>query len=172
MASTTREVELPAALLERALSRCAGDVATLCAAACVARAWRDAAAAPALWLSLDLTSPRVRANATAERLAALLARSRSADTGVDAPPLTLLDLSFCEQLTANEVLTALQGRRICGELRLRGVRAEPYQGRLLDDPYVDDEDFDFRELLEALRAVLTPEADVRPCGTKRRSPSL
>ena len=30
-----------------------GDVASLCAAACVARAWRDAAATPSLWVRID-----------------------------------------------------------------------------------------------------------------------
>jgi hypothetical protein len=90
---------LPADVLARVLSRLAGDVSSLCAAACVAPAWRDAAAEPRLWVCLKLLPDTAGAeHLTDERLKALVARSRGL--------LASLDVSGARQLT-NKGLTAV-----------------------------------------------------------------
>lgn len=85
-------------------NRC--PVATLCAAACVSRAWRDAASDPRLWRSLVLSSPprdAARPWLTDSRLAQLVRRS---DGG-----LHTLDITGCAwpAVTAAGVAAALAG---------------------------------------------------------------
>jgi hypothetical protein len=65
--------ELPAEVALRVLWHHAGDVPTLCAAACVARSWRAAAGEPRLWR--DLRWGHAVGRLTDERLAALVARA-------------------------------------------------------------------------------------------------
>jgi hypothetical protein len=62
---------VPATVIALVLTHLAGDARSLCAAACVARAWRAAAAEPRLWARLA----GVR-RLTDARLAALVARAR------------------------------------------------------------------------------------------------
>jgi len=105
---------LPPSLLLRILTPHAGDVATLCAAACVARAWRDAAFTPRLWADMCM-SPRLASRLTDARLAILTARAGDS--------LLHLDLSRVRSsLTARGVLRALREHRLAS-LRVRGVRS-------------------------------------------------
>ena len=135
---------LPVVLVERVLSFCAGDVRTLCAAACVSCAWRDAATVPALWRSIELGAWRQRCRARLHRrqLRALLQRSRGAD-------LEKLDLCDCDQLTVRDVLKALDGRRVTKALLVNGIHAQRVS----------------EETLVSLRAVLAPEAKLDAIGT-------
>jgi hypothetical protein len=57
------------------LAHLAGNVRALCAAACVSRAWREAAARPALWVHLRRVPTRVAERLDAERLTSLVARA-------------------------------------------------------------------------------------------------
>jgi hypothetical protein len=92
-----------------------GDVASLCAAACVARAWRDAALHPSLWrdFSTCFGDGDVAARLTDARLAALVARARGG--------LERLHLSSCAALTAFGVAAALRGCPPLTTLRVRGL---------------------------------------------------
>ena len=139
---------LPAVLVERMLSFCAGDVTTLCAAACVSRAWRDAAALPALLRSIDLGRwrQRSRAQLNARRLKALLARSRSGD-------LERLDLCDCDKLRVRDVLKALDGRRVTKALLVDGVHADASSVQRGSEVN-----------LASLRAVLAPGARLDAVG--------
>ena len=76
-----------------------GDVATLCAAACVAQPWRAAAAEPSLWRRPTL-SQRVREAMTDARVKWLVARA-----GARGP--VALDLRGCVNVTAAGVAVAL-----------------------------------------------------------------
>ena len=140
---------LPAVLVERVLSFCAGDVTTLCAAACVSRAWRAAAALPALWRSIGIGRWRQqsRAQLSARRLRALLARSRGGD-------LERLDLCDCLKLRVRDVLKALDGRRVTKALDVNGVHADASSAQRGSG-----------ETLASLRAVLAPGARLDAVGT-------
>jgi hypothetical protein len=111
---------LPPAVLARIMAALAGDTAALCVAACVARAWRDACRAPALWCSLQLEGPAA-ARLTDAALAKLVARA--------AGGLTRLDLgggaSAHLALTARGVLAALRDAPPLEALCVRGVRTRP-----------------------------------------------
>ena len=108
--------DLPADVLPRLFAALRGDVATLCAAACVCRQWRDLAALPALWTALEVHGAAARAALTPRRLAALLDRA----CGL---PLRTLDLTACVRLTAEEVLHALRGRALAlSRVSLSGMR--------------------------------------------------
>ncbi len=118
--------ELPVDALRRILAPHAGDVATLCACACVARAWRDAARESALWVSLRLefASQIGKANdavpwvppVTDERLAELVKRAGSGLNG--APHLTQLTVTGCELVSARGVAAALAGAGLHNKLTL------------------------------------------------------
>ena len=121
---------LPAGTLERVLAHLAGDVPSLCAAACVARAWHVAAAEPRLWVSLARLSFGVAFRLTDERLAALVARAGGR--------LERLDVSGAGELTDEGLATALQQPHLltkftansgCERLSARGVAAS-LQSRL------------------------------------------
>ncbi len=81
-----------------------GDVASLCAAACVSKAWNAAATRDArVWCRLVASSPDVATKLTDERLALLLGRSAGA--------LERIDLTGCDQLTPGAIADALAGAR-------------------------------------------------------------
>lgn len=159
---------LPPSLLLRILTPHAGDVATLCAAACVARAWRDAAFTPRLWADMCM-SPRVASRLTDARLAMLTARAGDS--------LLYLDLSRGRSsLTARGVLRALREHRLAS-LRVRGVRSSG--GELALDEVKDADSASplalFRSLLlsggsldldVAATCTLRPISplDAKPCG--------
>lgn len=164
------------------LAYLAGDVPSLCAAACVARAWREAAAAPALWLRLAHMPSRVTLRLNAERLASLVARSVGglerldvsgavslSDDDLEAAlrqphALTHLTADGCSMLSAARVEAALASRRgFIAELRVVGLSAGPALPTELPD------DLDEREWVavtfwnwcyrvqNALRALLAPD---------------
>lgn len=138
--------ELPAVLVERVLAYRAaeGDVVTLCAAACVARTWRAAAAQPTLWLRLVLDGIGLCKRTTAERLSALVARS--APQGADPPDLQVVNVRHCA-LSPEDVVRALRGRRVTEALSLGGLQLAGYT------------EANSKAVLESLRtAVTTPQA--------------
>jgi hypothetical protein len=137
------------------LAHLAGDVQSLCAVACVSRAWRAAAADPALWCRLECLPRDVAHRLNAERLAGLVARSAGGLQLLDlsdAGRLTDADLevalcqphaltsftadSECERLTAAGVVAALASRRgLIVELRVAGLAVGPE----LPSDFSDDE---------------------------------
>jgi hypothetical protein len=121
--------ELPHDVLVALLTPLAGDVAALCAAACVASAWRAAARAPSLWRELRFSTERNRRVAarrlTDARLAVLAARACGA--------LTHLELEGCAGVTLRGVARALSQHDDAPPLALlsvRGVRAGRRDDRL------------------------------------------
>jgi hypothetical protein len=68
--------ELPADVLVLVLLPLKGDMSSLCASACVARAWRKAASSPRLWMNLGPFLGNAAANLTDARLALLVSRAR------------------------------------------------------------------------------------------------
>jgi hypothetical protein len=115
--SDTFAPELPAEILGRILALRAGEVVTLCAAACVSRAWHDAAMQPRLWRNLrnferfpatHYQGP-VILPLTDARLATLVQRASGA--------LERLDVSQCELITARGVVAALRGECLEGQLQ-------------------------------------------------------
>jgi hypothetical protein len=120
---------LPAPALARVLTYCGGDVRTLCAAACVSRAWREAAADPALWRVL---SGLGRCAALRDHAGphAALADARVASLVARAGPgaaIELLDAHKCAAVSLTGLQLALAGRQITRELRVGGMssRAPP-----------------------------------------------
>jgi hypothetical protein len=108
---------LPVDVLRRVLRPHAGDVATLCAAACVASAWRDAAArTPGLWRAPRLWQlPHAAAlRLTDEWLAALLARAAGSLERLSGFPLHTA-------VTVAGVAAALRGQQLT-QLCVRGVK--------------------------------------------------
>lgn len=97
-----------------------GDLAQLCAAACVSRAWRNAAKEPKLWVSLTnfrhLKSTRYKlrfGEVTDEVLAELVKRAG------DGRELHLneLDVTSCKLVSARGVVAALAGAGLEGKLK-------------------------------------------------------
>ena len=139
------EVELPADALALVLRPLTGDVRTLCAAACVARAWRTAAAEPSLWAHIGPLHGLARDNLTDARLADLVARARGGLRGLNLTGIatsSLTDaglaaalrheshiLSFAvsgKPLTGAGIAAALAGSRgRLQTLRMSGARAAP-----------------------------------------------
>lgn len=127
------------------LAQLEGDVQSLCAAACVSRAWRAAAADAALWTRLECLPRDVAHRLNAERLSWLVARAAGSLQQLDlsdAGSLTDADLemalrqphaltsftadSECERLTAAGVVAALASRRgLMVELRVAGLAVGP-----------------------------------------------
>lgn len=103
--------ELPPAALARVLRHHVGDVRTLCAAACVARGWRDAARAPPLWRAPDLRDERLARKLDARRLRFL----------VSSGGTQVLDLTKTGSTTA-DVWVALSGAPPLDALHVRGLR--------------------------------------------------
>jgi hypothetical protein len=127
--------ELPPDILGRILALRAGEVATLCAAACVSHAWHDAAMQPRLWRDLcnfelvpvtRYRGPRM-VPLTDARLATLVQRA----LGADGCGLERLDVRNCELITARGVVAALRGAHQEGrlrELRVKGIISDADAG--------------------------------------------
>jgi len=71
-----RDIELPVDVLVLVLLPLRGDTVSLCAAACVSRAWREAASLPRLWKKIGRFWGNAGANLTDARLKQLVSRSR------------------------------------------------------------------------------------------------
>ena len=163
------------------LAQLDGDVPSLCAAACVSRAWRAAAAAPALWVRLECLPPAVAERLNAERLAGLVARAAGGLQLLDLSDagrfsLTDADLvaalrqphaltsftadSGCERLTAAGVVAALTSRRgLMFELSVAGLAVGPELPSDDDEDEEDDEAFIARQ--RAVNAFVTESDAVR-----------
>ncbi len=116
--------ELPPEVMRIILAKHAGDVATLCAAACVSRSWHAAALEPRLWWKIDTRSgaATVAAVFTDERLALLVRRACGVDAGGKARSLSALDVSGATELTLRGVLKALlEPRNAAGAPLLLGA---------------------------------------------------
>lgn len=70
------EGDLPVDVLVLVLLLLKGDVSSLCAAACVATTWRNAAASPRLWTKIGPFSANAVANLTDARLKQLVLRAK------------------------------------------------------------------------------------------------
>jgi hypothetical protein len=118
--------ELPSDAVRRVLAPLAGDVSTLCAAACVARSWHEATREPKVWRSLDFSRvpQRIACRLTDAHLAALPARAGSA--------LQRVNLVGCANVSARGVVDALQGLQL-QTLEVAGVQASPDDDRDVDD---------------------------------------
>jgi hypothetical protein len=107
--------------VRRVLRSLDGDVATLCAAACVCRAWRaEVCGDSLLWADFSgrlCLGPRVAERLTDARLAALVTRA--------AGGLRRLDLTSCPEVSVAGVLAALHGHPKLSLLHVRGVRLNP-----------------------------------------------
>ena len=131
-------LNLPFDVVRCILASLAGDVATMCAAACVSRTWRDAAREPALWETLVISYPprEPALDVTDERLAELVTR---AGAGVDGQPhLTALDVTGCTYVTARGVVAALAAANLQGKLVVLRVRNTVYEEG--HDEEVDEEE--------------------------------
>lgn len=104
---------LNAELVRAVLRFVGGDVATLCAAACVATAWHTASRECSLWRN-PVLSPRVKDALSDKSLVALAARA-----GADG--LSTLDLTGCRNVTVCGVSSALLPYAPLEKLRVRGV---------------------------------------------------
>jgi hypothetical protein len=115
--------ELPLDALRRVLAPLAGDVATLCAAACVSRTWRDASRERALWAALtqwgNCEAVARPVPLTDARLAEVVRRAGSGVGG--EPHLEQLDVTRCTLVTARGVAAALAGAGLEGKLTLLHV---------------------------------------------------
>ena len=140
--------DLPLELLSRVLARVSRDKLSLCAAACVSRAWRDTVAClkPKSAVHLKRLPPAVAQRLTDAGLAALVRRARGrlvslnlrgarlvTDEGLVAAlqqrhKLTSFRADIaCRELTAVGVARALAPRRgLMSYLRVRGLRCLPY----------------------------------------------
>lgn len=116
---------LPVPVIELVLSFREGDTATLCAAACVAHAWRDAARQPRLWRSLLFSNGYKCTRMdliTNERLAALVARAGGALERLHLNDLVQYGRSTCSlNVSAGGLVAALRGNAPLRELRVRGL---------------------------------------------------
>jgi hypothetical protein len=95
-ASGSIRAALPRDALVLAFAPLAGDVQSLCAAACVARAWRDAAAEPRLWTRIVCRGRKLKG----EHLAWLVARAQGG--------LERLELGRTSDISDLDLYTALQ----------------------------------------------------------------
>lgn len=75
-AELSASIALPVDVLVLVLQPLEGDVASLCAAACVARNWRDAVSSPRLWTRIGPLTAVVAARLTDARLDGLIRRAR------------------------------------------------------------------------------------------------
>ena len=111
------------------------DVATLCAAACVCRAWRaEVCGDSLLWadvLGRLCLGPRVAERLTDARLAALVARA--------AGGLRRLDLKGCPEVSVAGVLAALHGHPKLSLLHVRGLHLNPPREEQPADDQADAE---------------------------------
>jgi hypothetical protein len=121
--------ELPSEVLHAILLPLAGDIGTLCSAACVSTSWHAAALHPRLWNKLDLhpplyeITPGLKAwteskkgqHLTDERLAMLVRRACGLDADGNAHKLLSLRATIKSyEVTLRGVLAALRGPRSAG----------------------------------------------------------
>lgn len=163
---------LPRDALVRVLRQLDSHVPSLCAAACVARAWRDAAAEPSLWARPQGLWWRAAERLTEERLEALVARARGG--------LERLDLRGARFIEDDGLEAALQQPHALDSLVefVANTEGEPYgrsalgvtralasrsgRTRLLDvkgldcTSEFDDVRTEAAEVVAALRALLAP----------------
>jgi len=138
---------LPVPVIELVLSFREGDTATLCAAACVARAWREAARQPRLWRWL-LFSGGYKCTrmdlVTDERLAALVARAGGALERLHlkdvAPGFGPIKCTL--NVSAGGVVAALRGNAPLRELHVRGLLGDGATFAELRALVVDDGSLD------------------------------
>lgn len=120
--ASTRYNALPADAIALVLARLAGDVPSLCAAACVARAWRAAATEPRLWTCLARLPPDVAERLTDQHLAALVARAAGGLERLDVSGATeLTDDGFVTAMKLPHALTAFIADSDCSGLTGQGV---------------------------------------------------
>lgn len=93
---------LDAALLSRCLTMLEGDVAALCASACVSKAWNLAAQDPRVWRWL-VVPRRLADELTDERFKELIRRSGGA--------VERLDVSHCSELSSAAISDAIKDAR-------------------------------------------------------------
>lgn len=127
--------ELRPEVLRAILLPLAGDISTLCAAACVNKSWRDAALHPRLWAKLQLRPSQIPIRAegrvvswrtscvvTDERLAMLVRRACAVDADGNAHTLLSLRATHSVDVTLRGVLAALRGPRTStGAMLLKGA---------------------------------------------------
>jgi hypothetical protein len=114
-------------VIELVLSFHLGDTATLCAAACVARAWREAARQPRLWRSLVFSNAKYTrtGSCTTKRLAALVARAQGKLECLHLDDFARHPHAWYKQhVSASGVVAALRGNAPLRELRVRGLRTD------------------------------------------------
>jgi len=127
---------LPPTVLHAILLPLAGDIATLCAAACVSTNWHVAALHPRLWKKLELHPPLYATapgadtscqstkpqHLTDERLAMLVRRACGLDAKGNVHKLLSLRATHSTEVTLRGVLAALRGpRTLSGKPLLRGA---------------------------------------------------
>ena len=170
---------LPCDAILRVLRHHAGDVRTLCAAACVGRAWRDAATEPSHWTQLKALTLRTAVELTDQRLTALVARARGnlgrldvsnalhlTDAGLRAAlqqPHALVEFTadaHCRQLTAQGVARALASQN--GRMRrlvTRGLACAPDFPLADDDERVEGWYDESAGSIAALHELIAPDGD-------------
>lgn len=167
-------VELPRDVLPLVLLPLKGDVASLCAAACVSRAWRGAVTFPRLWTHIGPFSGGFGARLTDARLMQLVARARGGLqvlklTNISRSSITDAGLAAALGNTSRLRVFAANGMPLTGagiaaalagsqgrmrKLRVCGVRAAPA---------VDDGDMprdSWEAALGALHALLAPDGEI------------
>ena len=173
--------ELPVELVVFVLLPLKGDVASLCACACVARAWRQAASLHRLWTRIGPFRPNAAASLTNERLKLLVSRARRGSLkqldlrGISKSSLDDEGLAEALQhekrirmftasgspLTGAGIAAALApSRGSLRELRVCGVGAVPEpasagaMSAIQYDAFLDNSN----KALDDLRALLAPES--------------
>jgi hypothetical protein len=126
---------LPAEALERVLTHMSGDVLALCAAACVSRAWRDAAAVavPLSAVRLERLPVAVAQRLTDADLVALVRRARGRLVSLDLCGAQLVtDQGLTAALLQPHALTTFRADITCSQLSATGVvhALEPHRGRV------------------------------------------
>ena len=101
-------VALPIDVLVLVLQPLKGDVSSLCAAACVARAWCDAAALPALWARIGPLPPAAAAQLTDARLERMVARARGGLQHLDLSTSRFEDDAVMSCVTVAGLVAALR----------------------------------------------------------------
>ena len=169
---------LPAEALERVVSFVTGDVLTLCASACVARAWRDAAVRvePRSAVRLNKLPDAVAQRLTDAGLVALVRRARGrlvsldlcgarlvTDEGLTAALLQPHALTVfradvaCSELTASAVMRALEPQRgRVRELSVRGLKCLPHLPGSDEEAAETAWYAECRGVVRILRALLAP----------------
>lgn len=128
-------IELPVDVLRLVLLPLKDDMASLCAAACVARAWRQAATWPRLWSRIGRFRGNAAANLTNARLKQIVSRARRGLRHLDLRGLSsktsnLTDKGLAEALRRQKRILSFRANG--GLLTGAGIAAAlvPSSGRL------------------------------------------